>query len=125
MAMANPATPMAMIESSAAQLCGAINGNPTEDGVIAGMSGIADAGLDEMDGALVLIPRSTTSARSTRRWLWALRSRLQPRRCATSRHDGLGQDITGLSAFRASGYHTAEETGSVDASIMAIAADLC
>ena len=55
MAMANPATPMAMIESSAAQLCGAINGNPTEDGVIAGMSGIADAGLDEMDGALVLI----------------------------------------------------------------------
>ena len=28
-AQANPATPMPVIESSAAQLCGAINGNPT------------------------------------------------------------------------------------------------
>ena len=31
-AQANPATPLTVIESSAAQLCGAINGNPTEGG---------------------------------------------------------------------------------------------
>lgn len=54
-AQANPATPMPVIESSAAQLCGAINGNPTADGVIDGMSGLENRGLDEMDGALVLI----------------------------------------------------------------------
>jgi hypothetical protein len=54
-AMANPTTPMPAIESSAAQLCGAINGNPTEDGVIAGMNSLENRGLDEMDGALVLI----------------------------------------------------------------------
>ena len=54
-AMANPATPMQTIESSAAQLCGAINGRPTEDGVIAGLNSLANRGLDEMDGALVLI----------------------------------------------------------------------
>ena len=54
-AQANPATPMPVIESSAAQLCGAINGNPTEDGVIDGMNSLENRGLDEMDGALVLI----------------------------------------------------------------------
>ena len=54
-AQANPATPIPVIESSAAQLCGAINGNPTEDGVIAGMNSLENRGLDEMDGALVLI----------------------------------------------------------------------
>jgi hypothetical protein len=54
-AQANPATPMPLIESSAAQLCGVINGNPTEGGVIDGMYSLENRGLDEMDGALVLI----------------------------------------------------------------------
>jgi hypothetical protein len=54
-AHANPATPMPAIESSATQLCGAINRNPTEDGVIAGMNSLENNGLDAMDGALVLI----------------------------------------------------------------------
>jgi hypothetical protein len=54
-AQANPATSMSAIESSAAQLCGAINGNPTKDGVIAGVNSLENRGLDEMDGALVLI----------------------------------------------------------------------
>jgi hypothetical protein len=54
-AVANPATPMPSIESAAAQLCGAINGDPTDDGVIAGMNSLENKGLDEMDGALVLI----------------------------------------------------------------------
>jgi hypothetical protein len=54
-AAANPATPMQTIESSAVQLCGAINGSPTEDGVIAGISSLENRGLDEMDGALVLL----------------------------------------------------------------------
>ena len=54
-AQANPTTPMPMIESSAAQLCAAINGNPTEDGVIDGVNSLDNRGLDEVDGALVLI----------------------------------------------------------------------
>ncbi len=54
-AQANPATPMPVIESSAAQLCGAINGNPTKDGVIDGMNSLDNRGLDQLDGALVLI----------------------------------------------------------------------
>ena len=54
-ATANPATPMQTVESSAAQLCGAINGRPTEDGVIAGLKSLENRGLDEIDGALVLI----------------------------------------------------------------------
>jgi hypothetical protein len=54
-AQANPATPMPMIESSAAQLCGAINGNPTKDGVIDGVNGLDNRGLDDVDGALVLV----------------------------------------------------------------------
>ena len=54
-AHANPATPMSTIDSSAAQLCGAIDRNPTENGVIAGMNSLDHNGLDEMDGALVLI----------------------------------------------------------------------
>ena len=54
-AQANPATPMPMIESSAAQLCGAINGNPTKDGVIDGVNSLDNRGLDDLDGALVLI----------------------------------------------------------------------
>lgn len=54
-AQANPATPMSTIESSAAQLCGAMNSNPTEDGVIAGVNSLENRGLDEVDGALVLI----------------------------------------------------------------------
>lgn len=54
-AQANPATPMPVIESSATQLCGAINGNPSDDGVMDGMASLQDKGFDEMDGALVLI----------------------------------------------------------------------
>ena len=54
-AQANPVTPMPVIESSAAQLCGVINGDPTEGGVLDGMAGLDNRGLDEMDGALVLI----------------------------------------------------------------------
>jgi hypothetical protein len=54
-AHANPATPMPVIESSAGQLCGAIDGNPTPDGVIDGMSSLENRALDEVDGALVLI----------------------------------------------------------------------
>ncbi len=54
-AHANPATPMPAIESSAAQLCGAIDRNPTEDGFIAGVNSLDHNGLDATDGALVLI----------------------------------------------------------------------
>jgi hypothetical protein len=54
-ATANPATPMPTIESSAAQLCGAIDRNPTEGGVMGGMRGLENTGLDAVDGALVLI----------------------------------------------------------------------
>ena len=54
-AQANPTTPMPAIESSAAQLCDAINGNPTTDGVFEGLSSLENKGLDEMDGALVLM----------------------------------------------------------------------
>jgi hypothetical protein len=54
-AQANPATPMPAIESSAAQLCGVINGNPTPDGVFEGLNSLENRGLDEMDGALVLM----------------------------------------------------------------------
>ena len=32
-----------------------MNGNPTENGVIAGMNSLENRGLDEVDGALVLI----------------------------------------------------------------------
>ena len=54
-AQANPATPMPVIESSAGELCGSINGNPTPDGVIDGIISLEDRGFDEIDGALVLI----------------------------------------------------------------------
>ena len=54
-AQANPGMPTPVIESSAAQLCSAINGNPTESGVFEGMASLQNRGLDEMDGALVLI----------------------------------------------------------------------
>jgi hypothetical protein len=39
-AQANPATPMPAIESSAAQLCGVINGNRTPDGVFEGLNSL-------------------------------------------------------------------------------------
>lgn len=52
---ANPATPMAVIEAAAAQLCGAIDLDPTESGVRAGMQGLYKRGLDDLDGALVLL----------------------------------------------------------------------
>lgn len=54
-ATANPATPMQKIESAAAQLCGTIDDRPTTDGVSAGMQDLANTGLDDVDGALVLI----------------------------------------------------------------------
>jgi hypothetical protein len=55
LAQANPVTPMPVIESSAAQLCEAINGDPTADGVFEGLNSMENTGLDEMDGALVLM----------------------------------------------------------------------
>jgi hypothetical protein len=54
-AQANPATPMPTIESSAAQLCGALNANPTADGMLNGLKSLQDRGFDETDGALVVI----------------------------------------------------------------------
>jgi hypothetical protein len=54
-AQANPATPMATIESSAAQLCAYVDDDPTENGVIDGMDSLQARSLDEIDGALVLI----------------------------------------------------------------------
>lgn len=54
-AQANPATPMPVIESAAVQLCGAINGNPSEEGVRDGFGAMFSQGLDDMDGALVMI----------------------------------------------------------------------
>lgn len=49
-AQANPATPLTVIESSAAQLCGAINHNPTEGGVIDGMNSLTTEGLIRRTG---------------------------------------------------------------------------
>jgi hypothetical protein len=54
-AEANPSTPMPVIESAAAQLCGVVNANPTENGVIDAMNSLENRTLDEMDGALVMI----------------------------------------------------------------------
>jgi hypothetical protein len=54
-AHANPSTPMPMIESSAAQLCGAIDDNPTTAGVMEGVDGLSNRGFDDLDGALVLL----------------------------------------------------------------------
>ena len=54
-AQANPATPMTAIESSAAQLCGAITRNPTKAGVMDGLTSLQNRGLDETDGALVIL----------------------------------------------------------------------
>ena len=54
-AVANPGTPMPVIDAAAAELCGAVNTNPTEDGVLVGLSALEDNRLDEMDGALVFI----------------------------------------------------------------------
>ena len=54
-AQANPATPMHVIDESAAQLCGSVDRDPDEDGVVDGMKSLAGRGLDEMDGALVLV----------------------------------------------------------------------
>ena len=54
-AQANPVTPMSTIDSSAAQMCGVIDHNPTKDGVLDGMASLNNRGLDQMDVALVLI----------------------------------------------------------------------
>ena len=54
-AQGNPATPMATIESSAAQLCAYVNDDPTENGVVEGLSSLGNRSLDEMDAQLVVI----------------------------------------------------------------------
>lgn len=54
-AQANPATPTATIESSAAQLCAYVNDHPTENGVMEGLSRLGKRSLDEMDAQLVVI----------------------------------------------------------------------
>jgi hypothetical protein len=54
-AQGNPATPMPTIESSAVQRCSYINDDPTENGVVEGLSSLGDRSLDEMDAQLVVI----------------------------------------------------------------------
>jgi hypothetical protein len=54
-AQANPATPMAVVESSAAQLCGAISATPTKAGVMEGLTKLQNRGLDAADGALAIL----------------------------------------------------------------------
>jgi hypothetical protein len=54
-ASANPATPTAVIEAAAAQLCAAIGLDQTESGVRTGMRALYKQGLDDVDGALVLL----------------------------------------------------------------------
>ena len=54
-AHANPATPMPVIESSAVQLCTAIDRNPNQLGVRTGLRGLEDRGFDDLDGALILL----------------------------------------------------------------------
>lgn len=54
-AQANPATPMPVIDATASELCGAIDADPTEGGVIDAVNDVDSRGLDEMDGAMVMI----------------------------------------------------------------------
>ncbi len=54
-AQGNPTTPMATIESSAAQLCAYVNDDPTHNGVIEGLSSRGDRCLDELYAQLVVI----------------------------------------------------------------------
>ncbi|MBB5167013.1 hypothetical protein [Mycobacterium sp. AZCC_0083] len=54
-AQANPATPMAVVESSAAQLCSAISAAPTKAGVAQGLTRLQNQGLDSADGALAIL----------------------------------------------------------------------
>lgn len=54
-AQADPATPMPVIESSAAQLCRAVDADPTPSGVTDGLTGLRGRHLDEIDGALVIV----------------------------------------------------------------------
>ena len=55
LAQADPATPMPVIESSAAQRRGRVNGNPTTAGVIEAMYSLDNGGLDDKDAALTPI----------------------------------------------------------------------
>jgi len=55
LAQADPATPMPVIESSAARRCGTTNGNPTTDGVVEAMYSLENGGFDAKDGALMPI----------------------------------------------------------------------
>lgn len=52
---ANPATPIPVIEASAATFCNAVNANPTAEGVLTGIEQAGLPGMDQMDGAYVLI----------------------------------------------------------------------
>ena len=54
-AQADPKTPLSVIEASAAQLCAAIDADPTDNGVAAGIDALGTRGMDEMDNAMVLI----------------------------------------------------------------------
>ena len=54
-AQANPATPMAVVESSAVQLCGTISATPTKAGVMEGLTRLQNRGLDSADGALAIL----------------------------------------------------------------------
>jgi hypothetical protein len=54
-AQANPETPTPVLESSAAQPCGAVTSNPTEIGAMEGLTRSPNRGLDQADRAMVLI----------------------------------------------------------------------
>jgi hypothetical protein len=54
-AQANPATPMPVIESSAVHLCGVISATPTNAGVMQGLTGLQNRGLDSADGTLAIL----------------------------------------------------------------------
>ena len=54
-AQADPTTPMPVTESSAAQRCKTVNGNPSTDGVIEAMYSLDNGGLDDKDAALTPI----------------------------------------------------------------------
>ena len=54
-AQANPATPMAVVELSAAHLCSAISAAPTKAGVTQGLTRLQNRGLDSADRALAIL----------------------------------------------------------------------
>jgi hypothetical protein len=54
-AQANPDIAMGVIEASAAQLCAAVDADPSAHGVMAGLAALDGRDLDDVDATLVLI----------------------------------------------------------------------